>query len=99
MKFVTLIFAVITLALSSVPCSDEVIETTDAVQTENHSDHSDDGCTPFCICTCCGIAIPFEVLVFDDENVNTIMVSHHFNHENLFTQGYITSIWHPPAIS
>ena len=99
MKFITLILAITTLVLSSVPCSDEVIETNDTFQTENHSDHSDDECTPFCTCACCGIAIPFKVLVFEDENVNTIIVSHRFNHENLFTPGYITSIWHPPAVS
>ena len=98
MKFLTLIFAFLILALSSVPCSDKVNETDNTVQTENHSDHSDDGCTPFCTCACCGIAIPFEVLVFEDKNVNTIMVSHHFKYENLFTQDFITSIWHPPAL-
>ncbi len=40
----------------------------------------------------------FEVLVFEDEIVNAIIVSHRIIHENLFTQGYITSIWHPPAV-
>lgn len=98
MKLVTLILAIITLASSSIPCSDGVNETANTIQTENHSEHSGDGCSPFCTCACCGIAIPFEVLVFEDENVNAIIVSHRFNHENLFTQGYITSIWHPPAV-
>ena len=98
MKFLTLIFAVITLVLSTVPCSDGMIETADTFQTENHSDHSDDGCTPFCTCACCGIAIPFEVLVFENEQLNITLISHTFNYENLFTQGYANSIWHPPAI-
>ncbi|WP_298782428.1 DUF6660 family protein [uncultured Polaribacter sp.] len=98
MKYLTLIFAVITLALSTVPCTDGINETADTFQTENHSDHSDDGCTPFCTCACCGIAIPFEVFVFEDEQLNTTLISHSFNYENLFTQGFITSIWHPPAI-
>ena len=99
MKLVTLILTIITLASSSIPCSDGVNETANTIQTENHSEHSGDGCSPFCTCACCGIAIPFEVLVFEDENFNTVIVSHHFNHKDLFTQGYITSIWHPPAIS
>ena len=98
MKFIGLIFAFLTLVLSSVPCSDGVNETANTIQTENHIEHSSDGCSPFCTCACCGIDIPFEVLVFEDENVNAIIVSHRIIHENLFTQGYITSIWHPPAV-
>jgi hypothetical protein len=98
-KLLTLIFAVLTLALSTVPCTDGINETADTFQTENHSDHSDDGCTPFCTCACCGIAIPFEVLVFENEQLNITLISHTFNYENLFTQGYANSIWHPPAVS
>lgn len=98
MKYLTHIFAVITLALSTVPCTDGINETADTFQTENHSDHSDDGCTPFCTCACCGIAIPFEVLVFEDEPLNVPVIFHTFNYETLFTQGYTTSIWHPPSI-
>ena len=73
MKFIGLIFAFLTLVLSSVPCSDGVNETANTIQTENHSEHSGDGCSPFCTCACCGIDIPFEVLVFEDENVNAII--------------------------
>ena len=98
MKLVTLIFAFLILALSSVPCSDTVNETDNTVQTENHSDHSDDGCTPFCTCACCGIAIPFEVLIFENENLNVTIISHTFKYKTEFTQGFITSIWHPPTV-
>ncbi len=88
-----------TLVLSSVPCSDEVNETDNSIQAENHSDHSEDECTPFCTCACCGIAIPFEVLFFEDIHINTSVISHTFRYQTNFTQGYITSIWHPPATS
>ena len=99
MKFLTLIVAFLVLILSAVvPCPDRVSETADTLQTENHKDHSEeDGCTSFCTCFCCDIVIPFEVIGFDSQIVNTMEILHHFNHENLFTQGYITSIWHPPA--
>ncbi|MGC6438265.1 MAG: DUF6660 family protein [Flavobacteriaceae bacterium] len=98
MKLVTFIFVFLTLALSSVPCSDRVNETVNSIQAENHSDHSGDGCTPFCTCACCGIAIPFDVLVFEDENFNPSVTTHTFRYETNFSQGYITTIWHPPAV-
>lgn len=100
MKILTLIFAFLILALSSFPCSDRVNENTDTIQAENHSDHSEgDVCTPFCICACCGIALSFEVLIFENENLNITVNSHTFNYKTKFTQGYNASIWHPPTVS
>lgn len=99
MKLLTIILAIIALTLSSIPCSDEAIEVIDTVQTDNNSEHSDDNCTPFCSCICCGAVVSFKVLAFEEAKTNTIIVSHCFNHENLFTQGYITSIWYPPIAS
>jgi len=99
MKTLTFILALFILALSFVPCSDGIYEDDSITQTENHSDHSNDDCTTFCTCACCGIAIPFEVMVFENEDVNIKIMSHRFNFDNLYTQGFITSVWQPPAVS
>ena len=99
MKLLALIFSFLTLTLSTVPCFDSLNEITDTFQTEeNHSDHSEDGCTPFCACSCCGITIAFGILVFDYEIFNTY-VNHAFKYKTNYKQDYITSIWHPPASS
>ncbi len=102
MKLLAIIFAFLILALSTIPCSDNGQEATDAIHSEKHDhDLGEDGCTTFCSCSCCGIAIPFEVLffLFEGNNSNGTIVFHNFWYLTNFTKGYITSIWHPPATS
>lgn len=99
MKLLIVILAFFVFGLSTIPCTDGISEDDNITLTENHSDHSQDDCTPFCTCTCCGIAIPFKVMVFEDEDLNIKIISHHFNLNDLYTQGFITSVWQPPAVS
>lgn len=99
MKLITLILALFILVLSSIPCSDGINKDDTTVQIENHSDHSNDDCTLFCTCACCGIAIPFVAMNFEDEDINVKIISHNFKFDNLYTQDFITSVWQPPAVS
>lgn len=98
MRFIALTIAVLTLSLSLVPCSDSAQETVENIDKEQHSEHSDDKCSPFCICACCGIAISIENTIFEDRKTYAFNVSHYFTYQTNFTKGFSRLIWHPPAI-
>lgn len=59
MKILTFIFSLYILGLSVFPCADTVAFTQqkqDAIvniDSHQQNNHTDDHCTPFCICSCC----------------------------------------------
>ena len=98
MRFIALTIAVLTFSLSLLPCSDSVQETVDDIDKEHHSEHSENKCSPFCICACCGIAISIENTIFEDKKTCALNVSHTFLYQTNFTKGFSRLIWYPPAI-
>jgi hypothetical protein len=103
MRFFKIILAVYLLGLSLVPCSDETTDkdtiVTIEASSDSHSDHTghEDNCTPFCNCSCCGVAVLiaqnfflFEKPVFNSSELfykpeAVLSISH--------------SIWLPPKIT
>ncbi len=108
MKFFCFIFSIFLLILSVLPCNESVecydISKTIISQTDSHNNHTHetDQCTPFCICTCCGvyffqIQTPFlsskeNVVVLDNEKLKTV-------YSFFYKQNISSKIWQPPKIS
>jgi len=63
MKFIAIIFSVYIVYLVTVPCIDAVFHATDSVI--EHTSHQgnacnhggSDACSPFCVCSCCGVVV------------------------------------------
>jgi len=101
------------LALSLVPCGDggggivEIVNHLFGIEHQHISDHDqhskecgDDTCTPFCVCSCCSIAIdiPVKLLVLKDYSPLTATNIPLFF--SVFTPSpFIHAIWHPPIFS
>lgn len=102
-KLLTLILSIYIIALACIPCTDATI-VIDNAQTAHHhtdnSDHSDDSCTPFCICSCCGALIYnfSQTLTFTP----TLAFLRITSPTPVFTANlnsiYEGSIWQPPQL-
>jgi len=113
MKLTIHIFAFYMLALSLVPCGDGgggIVEIVNHLLGEEHqhiSDHEqhsndcgDDTCTPFCICSCCSMALdipaklPFQVKYLPPTPANLPS-----EYSDFILTSYHHSIWQPPRFS
>jgi hypothetical protein len=106
-KLITVLFSIYIIALSCLPCADAgkaVVNDSKTFQSETHSatdEHTDDACSPFCICNCCHYsdfhktadAVKKEVILRTfTEMQGTAYTS------TLFST-FHNSIWQPPQIS
>ena len=113
MKLAIHIFTIYMFALSLAPCGDGgngVVEITKhffGVKHQHASDHDqhskgcgDDTCTPFCICSCCSMALdvptqpPFLVKYLPPTPANQPSL-----YSDFIPSSFIHSIWHPPIFS
>lgn len=107
MKWILTIWAFYLLALSSLPCSDVSNECNDTnvsfttAQAHEHSQDTDDQCSPFCYCNCCRVNVAsFQFASLDFKPVRTPfdvkkIVIREFN----FVSNYFGNIWQPPKLS
>ncbi len=110
MKWLSTLLIVYVMGLSMVPCSDPIASAAGEVHTassldghgqhahEKPHDHTQDNCTPFCTCSCCGISltiadfrmlrigVPFESL--SPEKI--------LEKEYSLVSNYLGNIWQPP---
>lgn len=89
------------------PCGDDIVTFSgieDSIShiesnSHNHSPEEEDGCSPFCICQCCGssIDLPILSLISLKEVINSLQLY------NTYTSNYSFEfnggVWHPPSIS
>ncbi len=113
MKVTTYIFTIYILALSFVPCSDggggmvEIVKHFFGVEHHHVSDHEqhskdcgDDACTPFCVCSCCSIAVDIPPkLFFKVEYLPPILSKLQTSFSDFIPSSFHTSIWQPPRFS
>ena len=98
MKWIPFILCIYILALSIIPCTDG---TTDAckekIEHHDHSEDEDDGCTPFCVCSCCGSLFTFSDIVsyFSFNSKISEKIDSYSSH---YFSSYLEEIWHPPTI-
>jgi len=113
MKIAIRIFTIYMFALSLAPCGDGgngIVEITkhffgiEHHHVSDHDQHSkgcgDDSCTPFCVCSCCSIALdvptklPFLVKYLPPTPTNQPSL-----YSDFIPSLFIHSIWHPPIFS
>ncbi len=103
MKGMAIILLVYFSALFLVPCSDGLNlcgePAASAGQAEHdHSEDSDDHCTPFCQCACCGVSVTiFHLYVPGLEAPVTYFSPARMARRDFpFFSAYSGSIWQPP---
>lgn len=89
------------------PCTDReecsIVKSTKTEQSHNHDRHSHENehCTPFCICSCCGISTVIQVIpnfVFTPHQFSEITTKEVSHYKFVYTQNYYAPIWQPPKI-
>jgi hypothetical protein len=98
--------AIYILVLSAVPCSDAHNSCNKTVETEQNTEHShehdsDDNCSPFCICNCCGSHIAVIEIPFYSLNVHYSysLVEKVALRNDSFIATFFNNIWQPPKIT
>ena len=101
MKFFAIILSVFTIALSSIPCDDDVSLVVDSKTVIVENSHNDshnlvDLCSPFCTCVCCA-SIVIEP-IFDQQTLVTEKISSDLNSSYFFSlkSNYLDRIFQPP---
>ncbi|MFT6638773.1 MAG: hypothetical protein ACJAYP_001359 [Flavobacterium sp.] len=107
MKIINFILSFYLILLSCIPCTDTkediAVNSTHEYAT-NHDNHShetsNDACSPFCICNCCGqtilnyqpvIVYNFPVQLQEIKTINS-------NYNSSLIALFSGSIWQPPQI-
>ena len=70
--------------------SEHVSETHSEDHSHNHShdqDHEDNGCTPFCVCQCCGTSTTIPLLFTFNETLEVVLFST-FHYPSLYSFEY-----------
>jgi hypothetical protein len=106
-RITSLILALYTMVLSLVPCSDDI-----AIQpngdcsissienhSHNHESETEDSCTPFCICQCCGSSILPPLYAFIDSNKKAENSKYYPNYVSNYSFDFKGGVWHPPSVS
>ena len=108
MKFFTVIFSIYILALSVMPCSDayndckDNTEFSDNSQSHSHKSDTNDICSPFCLCDCCGMVsgIVLQWNVYNLVKAKTFELSKpEIYYKSIFIPCYFGKIWQPPKIN
>ncbi|NND76986.1 MAG: hypothetical protein HKN39_02240 [Flavobacteriales bacterium] len=109
MRILSFILAILFFGISALPCADSEAEVQQMSETHIHisdteSDHSHsgnenhkDGCSPFCICSCCGMAITIPPVVDSECTPFFATIDHRtiWLTDNSFA--HLTAVWQPPA--
>lgn len=99
MKFFALILSIFIAGQAFVPCSDGKTcdEPNEVIAQHDHSEDEGDGCTQFCVCSCCGsiftIADRVQLQVFKE---STILTRLPFFEDN-YRYDFLGDVWRPPT--
>jgi hypothetical protein len=110
MRIIAFILSIFVLSMAIMPCEDgmddAIFENTSQShfddQSHNHAQDKEDGCTPFCICTCCGtnIVLNFSFPPLISE-INQCFLSEKVKinfYNTTFISDFYGNIWQPPKI-
>jgi len=99
MKFVAILFSIFIFYMVSVPCVDELFHEVKSSSQENPCNHGDhDACTPFCVCSCCGIVVVVSNITFDSQP-DFIIETEFLSSNKDITSHFLQSFWQPPKLS
>lgn len=100
-KVFCIFFAFYFIALTAKPCADKKdcneFKQTEMSKDDHKKQHSDELCTPFCVCSCCST----HALVKDlpSENIQIAVINTIYPAKNDFKiSSAIISVWQPPKI-
>jgi hypothetical protein len=103
MKILALLFSVYVLYLISIPCKDGENCTYDVhtgpVSHHDQPDNHDlpDGCSPFCICSCCSVTVILTDFHFESSHSYTQVEVNIPLKQELYSD-YFQHIWQPPKL-
>jgi len=100
MKYISLILSVLILTMAVMPCSDR--HTCDEESQEislghDHSEDEKDHCSPFCVCSCCGMKVIFKSSIIACKPNTKLNSSYQFDYSFLYSFSFKKAIWHPPT--
>lgn len=102
-KVFHILFSLYFITLAFIPCGDKedcsAFKQSETSQQEHKQDHSEELCTPFCVCSCC--ATPFLIVKDFYSSLQQIEIINivYTEHKESKTSTPIISIWQPPKIS
>lgn len=108
MKIINSIFCIYLILLSCLPCVDIGVnsamhnESELVSKSEKHSHStSNDSCTPFCVCNCCGSQIvKFSPSVAFHFSISSEGIKKQLpTYKTIFSSNFYGSIWQPPQIN
>ena len=113
MKLAVHIFTIYMIALSFAPCGDggngivEIAKHFFGIEHQHISDHDqhsngcgDDTCTPFCVCSCCSMALDVPAKVaYLLKDLPPVPANQPSSYSDFIPSLFIQSIWHPPIFS
>ena len=100
MKYILLILSVLILTMALMPCSDghTCDETAQEISLEHdHSEDEKDHCSPFCVCSCCGMKINFQSDVTIFKPTTYLNSTYQFSYSFLYSFSFNQTVWHPPT--
>lgn len=101
MKSISSILAFLIFIMAIMPCSDGHTcdeEGQEIALDHNHSEDEKDHCSPFCVCSCCGMKINFQDTSNFVSSTTVLNSSYKFSYSSLYSFSFNQSIWHPPAV-
>lgn len=108
MKFISFILSIAILAVSFVPCTDNLLakggntlkkEITSSDKSSKDHNNSSDNCSPFCTCSCCA-ATAFYTPLCKAQPIKIVFKSEKYPLYNVSLSAEVYySIWQPPKFS
>lgn len=108
MKFLSLILAIAIMAVSFVPCTDNllakggnVVKKEIASSDKSSKDHNNtsDNCSPFCTCSCCAASAFYSPFAKAQINKVEFQSEKYPLYNVAFSTEAQNSIWQPPKFS
>lgn len=114
MKIFSFLLSIYIFCLAILPCSDIHLVINDSEHTtyhaeneshdtHDHSEDSDNHCSPFCTCTCCHTSINFEFgsksVLVSRKFVQVSTVDNTFLYYDSPSTTYRNTIWQPPKVN
>ena len=100
MKYIAFILSLLIFSMSVSPCSDwytcDDNQTTELSPQHDHSQDTTDHCTPFCICSCCGVSFTIAKLKITPKDFSTPIFSPNFYYNSNHSFDYFGNVWQPP---
>ena len=100
MKICAFILSIFIAGQALVPCSDgnTCDETSEMTTQHDHSQDDGDGCTQFCVCSCCGsiftVAGSVQLMEYSEPSIFT----HLAFFEDNYRYDFMDDVWRPPTL-